>query len=52
MTHLLLTGATGRVGQHVVKALANHPNIVARLMSRRAKGPGGSGGCDLLRESV
>lgn len=44
MTHLLLTGATGTVGQYVIKALANHPNIVARLMSRRAKGPGGSEG--------
>ena len=44
MTHLLLTGATGTLGQQVVKALANNPNIVARLMSRRVLDPGGSGG--------
>jgi uncharacterized protein YbjT (DUF2867 family) len=43
MTQILVTGATGVLGQQVVRALTNHPNIVARLMSRRAEGPGGSG---------
>ncbi len=43
MTHILLTGATGTVGQQVIKALATETSIVVRLMSRRATGPAGSG---------
>jgi uncharacterized protein YbjT (DUF2867 family) len=42
MTQILVTGATGVLGQQVVKALANRPNVITRLMSRRVLGPGGS----------
>jgi uncharacterized protein YbjT (DUF2867 family) len=38
MTQILVTGATGVLGQQVVKALTNHPHTVARLMSRRVEG--------------
>lgn len=43
MTHILLTGATGTLGQQVVKALASETNVIARLMSRRTLDSGGSG---------
>src|SRR5215468_4166762 len=43
MTQILVTGATGVLGQQVVKALANLPSVIVRLMSRRVLDPGGSG---------
>lgn len=39
MTRILITGATGVLGQQVVKALADKPDIVVRLMSRRPIDP-------------
>ncbi|GHO51329.1 SDR family oxidoreductase [Ktedonospora formicarum] len=44
MLYILLTGATGTLGQQVANALRNHPNITTRLMSRRVFAPGGSEG--------
>ncbi len=43
MTQILLTGATGTLGQHVAHALAGEPRVVLRLMSRRARSSGGAG---------
>ncbi len=36
MTHILLTGATGVLGQQVIKALNNDPTITLRLMRHSA----------------
>lgn len=42
MTHILITGATGVLGQQVVKALSHHTHITTRLMSRRVLNREGS----------
>lgn len=42
MSRILVTGATGVLGQQVVRALANYPGVAVRLMSQRASESGGS----------